>query len=74
MDNQTPKPILAFDHTVSLIEGCDQMIASFKKMGEQDNSAMIRQELRLRSQYVKDLNEMLSVVNLKVQDVFAKAA
>ena len=74
MDNQTPKSILAFDHTVSLIEGYDQMIASFKKMGEQENSAMIRQELCLRSQYVKDLNEMLSIVNLKVQDVFAKAA
>jgi hypothetical protein len=64
----------AIAHTVDLIKGCDEMILSFKKMGEKDTSLMIRQELHLRKQYVSDLNEMLKEIHLKVYDTLLMAA
>ena len=69
--NEVPS---AAAHTIELIKGCDSMILSFKKMGEKDDSLMIRQELYLRKQYVNDLNEMLGQINLEVFDRLQIAA
>ncbi len=69
--NEVP---IAAARTIELIKGCDEMILSFKKMGEKEDSLMIRQELHLRKKYVNDLNEMLGQIHLEVFDRLQNAA
>lgn len=64
----------ALPRIYQLIKGCDEMIASFKLMGEKDDSLMIRQELHLRKQYIQELNEILGKIHLKVVETYNKAA
>ncbi len=63
-----------FARIYELIDGCDEIIAKLKEMGEAADSPLIRQEFHLRKQYVKDLNEMLKEIHLEVSDTLLKAA
>jgi hypothetical protein len=63
-----------FARIYELIDGCDEIIVTLRKMGEAENSPLVRQEFHLRKQYVNDLNEMLKEIHLEVSDTLLKAA
>jgi hypothetical protein len=63
-----------FARIYELIDGCDEVIATLRKMGETESSPLVRQEFHLRKQYVNDLNEMLKEIHLEVSDTLLKAA
>ncbi len=63
-----------FARVYELIDGCDEVIFTLKKMGESENSPLLRQEYYLRKQYVSDLNEMLKAIHLEVFDRLQNAA
>jgi hypothetical protein len=57
-------PYKAINHTLELIASCNRLIAQYKENGEKEDSLMIRQEKHLKKQYMKQLDEMLSGLDI----------
>lgn len=61
---QTDQAIL---HTLSLIAGCDKMIANFRAAGKTENSPQIAQEKRLKKQYCTELTKLLQAQQMQIE-------